>query len=467
MRLCGGCRAVRYCTLACQRQHWAVHRAHCAPRKGSIKEGARDVGGRPRVDREEGVGTEEEEEGPVMEVVRVYGGDSDPRFSQLVEAVRSGESRRVLQVLHEHPALLNARLDSHGATPLMWAVQAGKEEVVSSLLRSPLVDADLRMGGEDEDELSPLFVAAEMGQSGIVALLLEERPSLDANCPEGSRGVTPLWSAASRGDVDMLRLLLDKGGGRVDVNARVRDVGVTPLVAACEYGHAQVVEALLRVPSIDVEAARLDTGERPLHAAARAGHVDCLELLLAHGGPDVNAADAEGLTALGSAAQAGHAAIVERLLRVPRVDRNAKDIVHGATPILHAVLRADEECVRLLAEAEGVDLNACLGVEGLTPLMLACHTGRVDLVRRLLERRGAADANRVAADGTTAAWAAANQGHSACLVALLKAYGADLDLTVPRFGNGASVDATTALGIALRKGHAQAAQVLVMANARP
>ena len=26
---CGQCKAVRYCSCACQRAHWSVHRAHC------------------------------------------------------------------------------------------------------------------------------------------------------------------------------------------------------------------------------------------------------------------------------------------------------------------------------------------------------------------------------------------------------------------------------------------------------
>ena len=48
------------------------------------------------------------------------------------------------------------------------------------------------------------------------------------------------------GHVEVVALLLDKARDTINVNQATTDCGATPLIMACQEGHADVVEALLK-----------------------------------------------------------------------------------------------------------------------------------------------------------------------------------------------------------------------------
>ncbi|KAG2501676.1 hypothetical protein HYH03_000179 [Edaphochlamys debaryana] len=97
-------------------------------------------------------------------------------------------------------------------------------------------------------------------------------------------GRTPLWVAAQRGHVELVRMLAaaaaagQPAGGGVNVP---NTSGVTPLRVAAAQGHAGVVEALLAAGA-DVEAADKD-GFTPLYVACARSHVEAARLLLTGG----------------------------------------------------------------------------------------------------------------------------------------------------------------------------------------
>jgi hypothetical protein len=87
--------------------------------------------------------------------------------------------------------------------------------------------------------IAHFYNAAKDGQLGTIQRLLREGVDPDVR---NTRGVTPLWQAASRGHTAVVEALL--GSGAVDVNSR-SETGRTPLFWSAVDGHFKVVQLLL------------------------------------------------------------------------------------------------------------------------------------------------------------------------------------------------------------------------------
>ncbi|KAG7463949.1 hypothetical protein MATL_G00182100 [Megalops atlanticus] len=102
-------------------------------------------------------------------------------------------------------------------------------------------------------------------------------PGSPAVLKRNHKGETLLHLAAIKGDVGMVKELLDQGA---DPNLKDH-AGWTPLHEACNLGHLGVVEVLLQ------QGALLNTpgyqNDSPLHDAVQNGHMAIVKLLLAHG----------------------------------------------------------------------------------------------------------------------------------------------------------------------------------------
>jgi ankyrin repeat protein len=87
-----------------------------------------------------------------------------------------------------------------------------------------------------DHEATPLEKAAEESNAEAVSLLLE----LGA-FPNGAMISPALLIAATNGDTEIVRILLDGGAGPNETN----EDGVTPLMGAAMKGHKELVEMLL------------------------------------------------------------------------------------------------------------------------------------------------------------------------------------------------------------------------------
>ena len=154
----------------------------------------------------------------------------------------------------------------------------------------------------------------------------------------------PVALAAMRGDIDMVRTLLQQG---TDVNAALGD-GMTALHWAAERNDVQMTEMLIYAGANPAAFTRIGQ-YTPLHIASRAGNVATAEALIGSG-----------------------------------ADVNARTTASDAEPIHLAAASGNAALVALLVE-HGADVNAREGAWQQTPLILAAAANRVDAIEKLLE----------------------------------------------------------------------------------
>ena len=155
---------------------------------------------------------------------------------------------------------------------------------------------------------NPLLDAARRGEVEVVRSLLDG--GADVNAARGD-GLTALHAAAERGHLDVAKLLISAGA---ELDAGTRIGRYTPLHLAGRGGHGRVVGALVEAGA-DVNATTSNTGVTPVHlAAAAVGGETSVATLLDHGA-DVNAREASsGQTPLMFAAAYDRSAAVRMLL---------------------------------------------------------------------------------------------------------------------------------------------------------
>jgi len=89
------------------------------------------------------------------------------------------------------------------------------------------------------------------------------------------QGLTPLNCAAIKGDFEMVKCLVSRGGSKVD---QASPKGCTPLIYAGRGGYSRVVEFL-----IEKRASALkqdNAGGTVLHHAIEKGHLNIIESML-------------------------------------------------------------------------------------------------------------------------------------------------------------------------------------------
>ena len=123
--------------------------------------------------------------------------------------------------------------------------------------------------------------------------------------------------------MNVVKELLKQPG--IDINQAKNDGG-TPLYIACQNGHVEVVNALLRFRSaegqsrdgIDVNQAT-KIGRTPLFIACQKGHWDVVQMLI-HAGANLNQGTKDGITPVEIAKRQGHTEIVKLLKKRIKMD---------------------------------------------------------------------------------------------------------------------------------------------------
>jgi|RhiMethySRZTD1v2_1073278.scaffolds.fasta_scaffold12100_4 ankyrin repeat protein/mono/diheme cytochrome c family protein len=307
-----------------------------------------------------------------------------PEAKELFQAIRRGEISAIRKVLDRDPKLIGT-VDENGSTPLILAAYwAGAAEVKELLARGAdpnakndsgvaalipatdnlestrmLVEAGAEVNARTEAGDTALIVAAQRaGGARVVEYLLDKGANLKTATNDGA---TALHRAAECGDVDVLKLLVDKGA---DVDAQRKNPfgGQSPLASAVVFGHGAAVRYLLS------KGAKANIGDAGLSRAVFQGNVEIVKALLEAG------------------------------VEVKNRGNQAFPGFGGFEPILALACfsyNADPQIVRMLLD-RGADPTA-KSQQGQTPLELARERGYEDVARLLVQ---AIEKKQAAAKGT-------------------------------------------------------------------
>ncbi len=289
-------------------------------------------------------------------------------------AVKSGDFAAVQQQLREDPALVSARDDAFGATPLHWAALRGQEAVAGLLVGSGADLTAQNAAGETAEQVARRAkhpeIAVIVAPRGVTAGPRTSAAGGVAAVGGGTGGLS-IFDAAKSGDVARIEEILKASPALASVHDTA--FGATPLHWAALRGQAGSARALLEHGA---DAAALNnSGETPLEVARRAKRDEVARLLAA--------SSETPKTRVFEAARDGDTGLVTRLLDGDADLVKERDSTFGATPLHWAALRGHTEVVKLLLQ-RGADVSA-RNKSGETARDVAVRAKR-DEVARLLSQ---------------------------------------------------------------------------------
>jgi ankyrin len=370
-------------------------------------------------------------------------------------------SLEIIQLLHEAGDSLVER-DAVQWIPLHYALRRGHRHIVEYLVRShgletehvpsflPLADRsivkmlfEMRIGLDlvDHNGWNVLHFAAANGRDDVIDLVIDMLTEADLNARDRAKR-TVVLHAAINGHLRIIERFdrlgfyifgaVDKFGKtalhyaaefahprtvaflaqKVDVNVRDTN-GHSPLHLAARSGHTEVVDVLLRQPTIEIDAldhrgrtptylaCQLKRDRMVLHLLDHGAHADVLppeglslvslcvlncdldlvEALIARPGMDVFRVDAREWTPVHFAAQIGFVELIEIFLTIDASQIEATDD-HSRTPLHIAATWGQRESIGFLL-SRNADVNAA-DRNGNTPLHLAVRRGNVAIVAQLI-----------------------------------------------------------------------------------
>ena len=263
--------------------------------------------------------------------------------------------------------------DVERSTALMISVESGSGDSAKVL-----IEAGARVNIVNDNNLSPLHLAATHGVADIAKILLDHEAEVDT---VNSADQTPLHAACGHGNVDMVDLLLEH---EAEIEHRDKD-GMTPLLTAVKFGHVTVLKKLLHHGAL---VTVIDKDDRsPLYLAAERNHMKCLRTLVKTSSIDwlMRRNDRWDNTAIHVASSGGNLDIVMALIEAgAQIDNKNED---EQTPVHLAAKHGRLKVLKYILGHDRYSVND-EDFESQTALHLASSGGHDDIVQELI-RAGA------------------------------------------------------------------------------
>jgi ankyrin repeat protein len=362
-----------------------------------------------------------------------------------VKATKDGDLRTIESLLSVG---FNPSLPVHGYTPLYFAIQSNRTDVVDLLLAGHADPNALVMSGTEFSQYggnaTPLQLAVLLGNERLAMILIAAGAHINA---KGTTGRTALHYAVRDAHLEIIHFLIEKGS---DLNARDAE-GASPLDDAVWQGSLDTVAMLL------AHGARLDepetqTGATPINEAAFMGKATIVRYLLQFH-PDLGIPDKRGYCPLDNAIRMRKEDSAQLLLEAEPKEQQTTPFL-GKT--MEAATQKNEPVVVAALLRHGALVNGLLP-SGATPLDLAAFAGATKVVRLLLDN--SADPNLSGRNGATPLEDASLKGFDS-IVGMLLDHGA----RVNQLNSGSG---TTALYAAAAFGKGEVVKVLLNRGANP
>jgi ankyrin repeat protein len=362
-----------------------------------------------------------------------------------LNAIKQGDLKTIDTLLSVG---LNPNLPIHGYTPLWFAIQSNRTDIVELLLAGHadpnalvMIEPDLTEYGGN---ITPLKLAVLLDNPRIAHMLISAGAQVDA---KGPKGRTALYGAVRDCRLDLIRFLIQRGA---EVNVRDTDGG-SPLDEAVWAGSIDAAAILL------AHGARLNepdtqTGATPINEAAFMGRTEVIQYLIQFHA-DLGIPDKRGYSPLDNAARMRKEDSALLLLEAEPKERQTPQFF-GKTMEL-AVRKSEPTLVEALLR-HGALANDPLP-SGSTPLDVAAAEGASQVARVLLENH--ADPNISGRNGTSPLEDASLKGFDS-VVSLLLDHGAQVN----RINAGSG---TTALYAAASFGKGEVVKLLLDHGANP
>lgn len=310
--------------------------------------------------------------------------------------------------------------DFQGRTPLIYACQANKDQVVKWLLKNKV-----RINDVDDEGRCALHWAAYFGYNKILKMLISNGAIRAIRDGEGR---TPTHLATGNLNTKCLKLLSNKADNEIESINEMDEEGMTALHWAVLYNRVEHVKLIIsrkhvnltatdvegKIPlhhscahkfeSTDTQPSKSSTscaslllyanqmminirdldGKTPLHLACAVNNISLVSFLTKIDKIDLDIQDRVGKTALHWSAVAGYTQILQLLL-----SRGANDSIldfSGATSLHYAASKNHSQCVSALMSPENNRTPAYIqDLEGRYPLVWAVAKGHVQTCKILLD----------------------------------------------------------------------------------
>lgn len=298
----------------------------------------------------------------------------------------------IVKLLLSAGASVDKAMTTSGRTPLYSAACNGNTDAVKALLVAG-ASIDRRRYKQRKSDTA-LMGAAEGGHVDSLKLLLEAGADFKLTNTEGDTAADIAKSKSGREYREIAKVLVKYERAEAEVKdrkeeeakeeearKRAEETGTTPLYTAAQKGQEDVIDQLLAT-NVDVDKALVETGETALLVAAKMGHVEILKKLLAAGASIDKAMTTSGRTALYTAAaneSEKSLVIVKVLLAVgASVDKAKTDRIAGYTALMIAAREGNVRTVQLLLDA-GADFKLENSLGG-TAATLAEQNNHIEVI---------------------------------------------------------------------------------------